>query len=284
MSQPETDYRRGPAGRRQLEEDYARVEQFLDERVADAALSDERYEPAADSGSGRNISEMERIVSAAAGAGLIGIGLARRGLGGLLLGGLGGALLWRGYKGRCQCYEALGINTAERNPATAVPARQGEKVEKTILIRRSPEDLYRYWRKLENLPRIMNNLETVECTDGQRSHWVAKGPLGKQLQWDAEIYNERANELIAWRSLPGGDIETAGSIHFKPSWQNDCTEVMLSMKYNPPAGKVGAQLANWLGDGLEQKLNDDLQRFKQVMESENTVMASGTKPASMSIT
>jgi uncharacterized membrane protein len=272
MSQLGTDYLRGPAGRRQLEEDYARVEEFLDEKFDDPTQRDESYEPAADSGSGHNISEMERIISATAGAGLLGIGLARRGLGGLLLGGLGGALLWRGYTGRCQCYTALGINTAERNPATAVPARQGEKVEKTILIRRSPEDLYRYWRNLENLPRIMNNLVKVERTDVQRSRWVAKGPLGKELHWDAEIHNERANELIAWRSLPGSDIETAGSIHFKPSWQDDCTEVTLSMKYNPPAGKVGAQLANWFGDGLEQKLDEDLQRFKHVMETANPAM------------
>jgi uncharacterized membrane protein len=175
----------------------------------------------------------------------------------------------------------LGIDTAEHNRVTAVPAQQGEKVEKTILVHRTPDDLYRYWRKLENLPRIMNNLKQVEQRDAQQSHWIAKGPLGKELEWDAEIHNERANELIAWRSLPGGDIETAGSVHFKPAGEMGYTEVTLSMKYNPPAGKVGAQLANWFCDGLEQKLDEDLERFKQVMECESTAMPTGAVSASM---
>jgi uncharacterized membrane protein len=174
----------------------------------------------------------------------------------------------------------LGINTAEHNPATAIPARQGEKVERTITIRRSPEELYHFWRDLENLPRIMDNVKKVEQRDAQRSHWVVNGPLGTELEWDAEIYNERANELIAWRSLPGGDVETAGSIHFNPSRQIGCTEVTLSMKYNPPAGKVGAKLADWFGDGLQQKLDADLERFKHIVEAEGTSVLSGAKSAS----
>jgi uncharacterized membrane protein len=282
MSQLGTDYLRGPAGRRQLEENYVRVEQFEVEAEDDVVMSDASLQPASEARSQRNISENERILSAAAGAGLLALGLARRRLDGLLLGGLGGALIWRGYRGYCQCYAALGINTAERHPATAIPAKQGEKVERSITIRRSPEDLYRYWRNLENLARIMNNLERVDEYDPQRSHWVAKGPMRKQLQWDAEIHNERANEHIAWRSLPGGDIETAGSIHFKPSDQPGYTEVTLSMKYNPPAGKVGAQLANWIGDGLEQKLAEDLQRFKQIVEAEDATSSSGAPRAGRS--
>ena len=121
--------------------------------------------------------------------------------------------------------------------ATAIPAGQGEKVERRITIRRSPEELYHFWRDLENLPRIMDNLKKVGQCDAQRSHWVVNGPLGTELEWDAEIYNH-ADEMIAWRSLPGGDLETAGSIHFKPSRHTGCTEVTLSMKFNPPAGKV----------------------------------------------
>jgi uncharacterized membrane protein len=113
----------------------------------------------------------------------------------------------------------------------------------------------------------MKHIKKVTSTDPLRSHWVAKGPLGKELEWEAEILNERENELIAWRSLPGGDIETAGSIHFNPSMQHGATRVTLSMKYNPPAGKVGARIADWIGDGLERKLEEDLQRFKHVMET-----------------
>jgi uncharacterized membrane protein len=267
MTQLGSDYSQRFPGRRQLEEDYARFEQFYSGEADDTARSEEMRQPAEGYALRKNISETERLVSMGAGAGMVVLGLVRGRLSGLLLSGLGGALVWRGYTGRCQCYAALGIDTAEHNPATAVPAQQGQRVEKTITIRRSPDDLFRFWRKLENLPQIMANVKHVQQRDSQRSHWVAIGPLGKELQWDAEIHNERANEMIAWRSLPGGDIDTAGSIHFRPAEQAGLTEVTLSMKYNPPAGKVGARLADLIGDGLEQKLDEDLQRFKKLMES-----------------
>jgi uncharacterized membrane protein len=222
--------------------------------------------PAEGCGSGKNVGEWERVASVAAGLGLAAMGLARGRLKGLALSAAGAGLLWRGITGRCQCYAALGINTAEHNPATAIPAKQGFKLERTITIDRPPEELYRFWRRLENLPRVMRHLKHVESIDQQRSHWKAEGALGKDVEWDAEILNERENEMIAWRSLPGGDVDTAGSIHFRPL-SHDVTEVTLSMKYNPPAGKVGAQVASLLGAGLEQKIDEDLRRFKQVMET-----------------
>jgi uncharacterized membrane protein len=263
-------------GSREFEEDYARAEQVVtDERKAFRALPKAGFDPPAYSRTRQNISEKERLVSAATGAGLVALGLVRGRLEGLLLGGLGSALIWRGYTGRCQCYAALGIDTAEHNPVTSVPAQQGEKVERTVSIHCSPERLYRFWRQLENLPRVMSHLSKVEQLDSQRSHWVAKGPLDSEIEWDAEIHNERANELIAWRSLPGGDIGTAGSVHFRPARQPGVTELTLSMKYTPPAGRIGACIAEWLGEGMEQRLEEDLQRLKQVME----IACANEKPA-----
>jgi uncharacterized membrane protein len=164
-------------------------------------------------------------------------------------------------------YAALGINTAKHNPATAVPAKEGYKLEKTIVVEKSPQELYKFWHRLENLPQVMRHLKYVETIDDQHSHWKAEGALGADVEWDAEIINERENELIAWRSLPGGDVDTAGSIHFRPLDQQGGTEVTLSMKYNPPAGKIGARLAELFGEGLEERLDEDLSRFKEVMET-----------------
>jgi uncharacterized membrane protein len=210
---------------------------------------------------------MERVLSVATGLGLAASGLKRGRAWGLLFTAMGAGLVWRGVSGRCQCYAALGINTAEHNPATAVPAREGFRLERTIIVNRSPEELYKFWRRLDNLPQVMRHLKYVETTDDEHSHWKAEGALGADVEWDAEIINERPNELIAWRSLPGGDVDTAGSIHFRPQKQGSVTEVTLSMKYNPPAGKIGAQIASLLGEGLEQKLDEDLNRFKEVMET-----------------
>jgi uncharacterized membrane protein len=210
---------------------------------------------------------MERALSVAAGLGLAIVGLERGRLAGMALTTMGAGLLWRGVTGRCHMYSALGVNTAEHNPATAVPAQQGFKIERSITVQRPAADLYRFWRRLENLPQVMRHLKYVEAVDEQHSHWKAEGAFGADVEWDAEILNERENEMIAWRSLPGGDVDTAGSIRFKPLERNRGTEVTLSMKYNPPAGKVGAQIASLFGEGLESKLDEDLARFKEVMET-----------------
>ena len=215
----------------------------------------------------KNVGDGERIVSLAAGVGLGLTGLARRRLKGLALTALGAGLIWRGYTGHCHGYSALGVNNAKRNPATSVPARQGIKLEKSIIVSRPAADLYRFWRRLENLPQVMRHLREVRSIDSQLSRWVAVGALGKDLEWDAEIINEREDEMLAWASLPNGDVETAGSVHFRPLRNDRGTEVTVSLKYNPPAGKMGAHLATLLGEGLEEKLNEDLATFKQVMET-----------------
>jgi uncharacterized membrane protein len=286
MSQFPSSELAGFASRREREEQLVREERFFQPDNPWGDVSRGGLAPADAEDQSRNVGDWERILSVAAGAGLATVGLMRGRWDGLLLAALGAGFVWRGYSGRCQCYAALGINTAEHHRATAVPAQQGVKVEKSIRIRRPPHEIYQFWRRLENLPRVMKHLERVEPLDSQRSHWVAVGPLGTHVEWDAEILNERENELIAWRSMPGGDIQTAGSIRFEPA-HDGSTDLTLSMKYNPPAGKAGAQIAHWLGQGLEQKLDEDLGRWKQVMESGAeqqlggqpfTSSASATKP------
>jgi uncharacterized membrane protein len=215
----------------------------------------------------RNISQVEQWASLGIGAGLLFAGLTRGKWSGLLTSLMGGALLHRGITGHCYAYGQFGIDTAEHHPSTAVPAQQGIKLEKAISIGRPAEELFRFWRNFENLPRIMRHLQKVEMQGNDRSHWVAEGVAGKCVEWDAEIINERENELIAWRSLPGGDIETAGSVHFKSLADGRGTTVVVSMKYNPPGGKLVANLAKFFGVGAEQQIAEDLRRFKQLMEA-----------------
>lgn len=220
----------------------------------------------------QNISEMERWISLGAGGLLLLSGLTRFNARGLITGLFGAGLIQRGLTGHCYAYEVLGMNTAERNASTAVPAQQGIKLEKTIHIQRPAEELFHFWRDFENLPRIMPYLESVEVSDNQRSHWVAAGIGGATVEWDAEIINERPNEMIAWRSLPGGDIETAGSVHFKPMPGEMGTAVVVSMKYNPPGGKIAANIAEFMGIGAIEKIEESLHRFKELMESNQISM------------
>lgn len=215
----------------------------------------------------RNISQREQQFSTWGGAALLLAGLKRGKLGGLLMSLAGGGLLYRGLSGHCYCYDALGIDSSEDSDATAVPAQQGLRVEESITVNRTAEELYDFWKELENLPLVMSHLRRVETRDEGRSRWVAEGPLGQSVSWDAEINNQREPELIAWRSLPGSQIETAGSVHFVPQENGRGCVVRVSLKYNPPGGRIGAGIAWMLGAGLEKQLHEDLARFKSVMEA-----------------
>jgi uncharacterized membrane protein len=215
-----------------------------------------------------NVGDTERWASLLAGGALAAFGLSRGSLGGLGLAALGGALLYRGATGHSSLYGALGVSSAERRgPVTSVPARHGVKVETSATINRPREDLFRSWRNFENLPHIMSHLESVRVTGPKTSHWVARGPLGTRFEWDAELYTERPNELIGWRSLPGSEVDTAGSVHFLPAPGGRGTEVKVVLKYDPPAGKVGAAIAKLFQQSPEGQIKDDLCRFKALMEA-----------------
>jgi len=216
-----------------------------------------------------NVGETERWLSLVGGGALAALGLARGSLGGLALALVGGSLMYRGFTGHCSVYGTLGVSTAEEphGPRASVAAGAGVKVEESVTVNRPREELYRFWRNFQNLPRVMTHLEAVTVVGPNRTCWVARAPLGNHLEWEAEVINERPNELIAWRSLPGGDVDTAGSVHFTEVTGTDSTEVHVILKYDPPTGQVGATLARWLGQAPEQQIEADLRHFKKLMES-----------------
>jgi uncharacterized membrane protein len=214
-----------------------------------------------------NVSGVERIASAVAGAALAGWALLGRRKRILPL-AIGSSLVFRGVTGHCSLYRALGINSARSfSPAIGVRARHGCKIEHSLAIQRPPEELYRFWRKLDNLPQVFEHVISIEALDDLRSHWVARAPLGRTVEWDAEIINEREPEMIAWRSLKGSQVDTAGSVHFKPLTHGRGTLVTVSLKYEPPGGTFTAALAELIGAGSESRIKEDLRRFKNFAEA-----------------
>ena len=222
--------------------------------------------------SGRNISSVEKWASIAAGAGLAAYGLTRLKRNGWMYAGLGGLLLRRGISGHCDVYEALGLNTAVSPDDTraALGGSRGVNVLESVTIARSIEELYRFWRNLENLPQFMRHLESVEKITDTISHWRAKGPAGLIVEWDAEVYNEVANKLIAWRSLEGSDVVSAGSVNFARAANGQATRVTVHLQYSPPMGKVGAAVARLFGADAETEIRADLHRFKTMIETGQT--------------
>ena len=141
------------------------------------------------------------------------------------------------------------------------------KVEKTVTINKPAEELYRFWHNFENLPRFMKHLKDVKVHNNKRSHWTTSGALGGSVEWDADIIEDRENELIAWASVEGADVDNSGFVRFQPAPGDRGTEVKVVTKYNPPGGAIGDAIAKLFGEEPEQQIGDDLRRFKQLMEA-----------------
>jgi uncharacterized membrane protein len=159
-------------------------------------------------------------------------------------------------------------------------------VHKSLIINKSPEEVYRFWRNFEQLPRFMNHLESVRNLGGNRWHWVAKGPAGTKVEWDAEITEDKPNEIIGWRSLDGSDVHNAGSVRFSRAPGNRGTILRVHLRYNPPAGKAGAMAAKILGEAPEKQIAVDLLRLKQLIETGEIARTEGQaagRPRSTSV-
>jgi uncharacterized membrane protein len=182
---------------------------------------------------------------------------------------LGAEMIRRGLTGHSYLYESLGIRTAPKGQGaetTAVPYELGIRVDKSIVVNGPRDEVYRFWRRLENLARFMENVYSVREIDDRRSHWVVKGPAGRRVEWDAVIHNEIPNELIAWRTFEGAGVDHAGSVIFRDA-PGGGTEITVELQYNPPGGTLGAALAALWGKEPGMEIERDLKRLKHILET-----------------
>lgn len=205
-----------------------------------------------------NISDAERWTTLISGGAMVLLGLSQRSLRGALMAVAGGGLVYHGVTGQKSLKETVQEKTGMTDSI---------KVEKTVTINKSPEELYHFWHNFENLPRFMKHLNNVKVIDERRSHWIARAPLGASVEWDADIINDQENKLIAWASVEGADVDNSGFVRFTPAPAGRGTEVKVVLEYNPPGGAVTAALAKLFGEEPEQQIGDDLRRFKMLMEA-----------------
>jgi uncharacterized membrane protein len=149
-------------------------------------------------------------------------------------------------------------------------------VRRSVTIDKPAAELYAYWRNFQNLPGFMRHLESVDVLDSRRSRWTAKAPLGRRVEWEAEITEDAPNERIAWRSTEGSEVWNAGSVQFLPASGGRGTIVQVHFQYKPPAGRLGSAAARLFGEEPELQVNDDLRAFKQVMEVGEVVRSEGS--------
>jgi uncharacterized membrane protein len=220
-----------------------------------------------------NLQELERWASLAAAGAVMAYGFSRRTVPGVALAVAATPLVYRGFSGRWPFEDGHANDTRQ-----ALSGSRGIHVRESVRIERPVNEIYGFWRQLENLPRVLTHLENVtEFGDG-RSHWIARGPADLGVEWDAEIINDIEDQLIAWRSLPHSDIVTAGSVNFKRVRGGRASELSVHLQYEPPAGRAGAWFARIFGREPSQTIREDLRRLKQVMEAGEVPRSSMGEP------
>lgn len=226
----------------------------------------------------RNITEGERILSAVTGGILAAAGVRKKAPGGLVLALAGAELLRRGITGHSYLFEMLGIRTAPKGQGwqtTSVPYELGLRVDRSITIYKPRAEVFRFWRDLTNLPKFMSHVESVRLTGDNRSHWVVKAPAGCTVEWDAVVHNEIENELLAWRTLPGAEVDHAGSVLFKDAPGGRGTKIRVELQYNPPGGAAGAVASKLWGEEPTQQIEEDLLHLKQFLEAGEIPVVAG---------
>lgn len=218
-----------------------------------------------------NVDWQERVLSAGVGGYLLAAGLrnlTRKPIKGVIQTVLGGFLVYRGSSGNCPVYSSIG-KTSDATHATSVNIRTSMTVNKPR------HEVFQFWRRLENLPKFMKHLLTVRELDSKRSHWEAVVPGNiATIKWDAEIVKERENEFIGWQSVPDATIENAGKVEFR-DLGNGQTEVNVTISYRPPAGQLGAGIAQFLNPLAEKIIRQDIMGFKDYIEGNQAAVQGG---------
>lgn len=207
-----------------------------------------------------DLGQPERLVSATAGGLLLLYSLRNPTPLNLVLGAVGAGLIYQGTVGR-NVVET--IRTGQ--PLVAEP--NGLRVKKSMTVNRSPDELYAFWRDLENLPRFMKHVRSVQRHGNGRSHWVVAGPRGTVFKWDAQITVDRPNQMIAWQTVPGSSVDHRGYVKFVPAPGKRGTEVHVALEYQPPGGEAGKLLGSLLGGITEQEIQEQIRNFKSIMEA-----------------
>lgn len=241
--------------------------------------ADNEFQPHEGNSGVVNVGQNERLISTAAGAFLISSGLSslfKHPINGLLKTAIGGVLLYRGASGHCPVYSSLGkTKGVSHTPAV--------NIRTSLIVNKPKDEVYAFWRKLENLPLFMKHLSSVTEIDSKHSHWEASlpGNIGK-VKWNAEIVKEEEGYMIGWQSIPNSMVNNAGKVTFSEALNGQGTELDVVISYHPPAGELGAGVARLLNPVFEKLIRQDVMNFKEYIETKHNARPSSQTPPSMS--
>jgi uncharacterized membrane protein len=135
-----------------------------------------------------------------------------------------------------------------------------ENIEQSIEIDAPVNTVYNQWTQFEEFPRFMEGVREVRQLDDKRLHWRAEIG-GKEKEWDAEIFRQVPDQVIAWRSTSG--VRNEGEVRFDKTADGK-TRVTVNMRWEPdtPAEKTGDVIGI-----VSARVRGDLKRFKDFIES-----------------
>ena len=216
---------------------------------------------------GRNAGRGERAAAAALGGTLLVSGLRRRSLGGTALALAGGWLLYRGVRGRSRSTRGDGDAAAEYRETRVGTSSGPTEVERSVTVGKDADDLYGFWRDPEQLSRILGGFAEVTSAGERRQRWTVPTPLGRSLEWETELLEDRSGEVLRWRSTGGATVPNEWSVRFRPAPADRGTEVTLGLRFDPPGGRIGRSAMELLGVVPETLARKTLYRFKSLAET-----------------
>lgn len=218
------------------------------------------------------LSQLQTWAALAGGVALVALGVRRGPVATICCGAVGAALIHRGLR---DVWPNPRTSIDESRPPATLPQRV--HVRESVRVQRPVDDVYRYWRELQNLPAFMAHVERVDDLGGGRSEWTGRGPAGIRVVWRADIVHDVPNEAIAWRSIPPSDLDVDGAVTFA-SVRDGATQVTVRLQYDPPAGAAGNLIARLFGHAPTQTVREDLRRLKQLLEGREIARARASRP------
>jgi len=214
-----------------------------------------------------NVGAIEQVLSVCMGGALFLFGLTQGRKSGAIPVLIGSGLLVHGLSSHSRLYEAIGIDEIY-GTTIRHPLNRTVHFSDSIIINSSPAEIYAFWRDFKNLPKFMQSIVAVEEIDERRSRWHAHGPLNKEFYWEAEIVEERENEMIKWHTIESeSSLEHEGTFSLRQAPGNRGTILMLNCRWSPPGGVLGAATAKILPQDPVRQLGEDLRRFRQLIET-----------------
>ncbi len=224
----------------------------------------------------RNVGQTERWISGVSGGLLAAYGVFRRDWLGTGIAIVGSALFYRGASGHSFIYQAMKISTAEQQPnfapgipktVSSIPGKRGLRVQRSMTVNRSAEDLFNYWYDIEKAPRYMDYIQSVMRTGERTSHWVAQGPMNKTIEWNSELLQVVPNKSISWHAHGKPTTANAGKVSFDSAPNGHGTIVTLELDFLQFQGALGTGIGNLIGHIPEKQALETLRHFKEIMEA-----------------